>query len=343
MKEYLKGAVITVFAVAGFLFLFCTEGFAGYPLCGDGKLEGNEECDNGQNNSDSAPNACRTDCVRARCGDYGVDNGEECDDFPNNSDEIPNACRRDCRQAHCGDGVLDTGEECDDKNTDDYDGCSQCRLCYPPKDDLVITESLGPAVRLCPGTYEFADKGQEGIVIISGQGVRVDATDVFLKGAPHTLTTTRQSQMKADKRIVQAGSAATGPSGPGNGKMPAARSPRQGSGSTPSTKTEEGGAGSSQPAGGRPPASAAAVPRQGVGIVVSGKDVVLHNAAVENFNRGIKVKGTGALLFNNYACGNSTDITAEQSGNFGIRNSCAVQTNWQENGTPGCTAQCIGN
>jgi hypothetical protein len=38
-------------------------------LCGNGALEGLEECDDGPQNSDLAPDACRSDCTRARCGD----------------------------------------------------------------------------------------------------------------------------------------------------------------------------------------------------------------------------------------------------------------------------------
>jgi aspartyl-tRNA(Asn)/glutamyl-tRNA(Gln) amidotransferase subunit A len=49
---------------------------------------------------------------------------ERCDAGVGNSDTTPDACRTDCRPAHCGDGTTDTTEECDDGNTDDCDGCS---------------------------------------------------------------------------------------------------------------------------------------------------------------------------------------------------------------------------
>jgi len=48
--------------------------------CGDGVIEGIEECDGGAANSDSTADACRSDCRLARCGDYTVDSGEACDD-----------------------------------------------------------------------------------------------------------------------------------------------------------------------------------------------------------------------------------------------------------------------
>lgn len=55
--------------------------FGSFPrCCGDGEIQGSEQCDLGAGNSD-APNAeCRTDCTLARCGDGVVDAGEQCDD-----------------------------------------------------------------------------------------------------------------------------------------------------------------------------------------------------------------------------------------------------------------------
>ncbi|MBW2526910.1 MAG: hypothetical protein JRI23_22190, partial [Deltaproteobacteria bacterium] len=47
--------------------------------CGDGRLTGGELCDDGLDNSDAEPDACRTDCQPARCGDGVVDTDEECD------------------------------------------------------------------------------------------------------------------------------------------------------------------------------------------------------------------------------------------------------------------------
>jgi hypothetical protein len=55
------------------------DGDAG-PECGNGELEGTEQCDDGTANSDTEPDACRTDCTEARCGDGVVDSGEQCDD-----------------------------------------------------------------------------------------------------------------------------------------------------------------------------------------------------------------------------------------------------------------------
>jgi hypothetical protein len=60
--------------------------------CGDGLVEGNEECDNGPRNSDYAADSCRRDCRLARCGDGVRDSDEQCDGTPNCTDK----CTLDC-------------------------------------------------------------------------------------------------------------------------------------------------------------------------------------------------------------------------------------------------------
>jgi|GEM_PF-1999191 len=130
------------------------------PVCGNGRVEGSEQCDNGNNNSDEAVDACRKDCTNHHCGDKVTDTGEQCDDgntatgdgclptcvkevcgdgvvnnsgaeqcddgTTNNSDSTPDACRTDCKNPSCGDGVTDplAGEKCDDHNVVSNDGCS---------------------------------------------------------------------------------------------------------------------------------------------------------------------------------------------------------------------------
>ena len=98
------------------------------PSCGDGitnpLVDPPEECDDGIDNSDVLPDACRTNCVAAYCGDDVTDSTEECDDGILNSDVEPDACRSSCLAAYCGDGVLDSGEQCDDAGILGDDGCS---------------------------------------------------------------------------------------------------------------------------------------------------------------------------------------------------------------------------
>jgi len=58
------------------------------------------------------------------CGDGKLSGAEQCDDGVGNSNAIAGACRENCRLAGCGDGILDASEQCDDGNAADGDGCS---------------------------------------------------------------------------------------------------------------------------------------------------------------------------------------------------------------------------
>jgi len=86
-------------------------------LCGNGTVDDGEACDEGDDNDDRVPNACRTDCTLPTCGDGVVDDDydEACDDGDANRDDTPNACRTSCQDPSCGDGVVDDafGEACD--------------------------------------------------------------------------------------------------------------------------------------------------------------------------------------------------------------------------------------
>ncbi len=85
-----------------------------FTYCGDGFVQGLEECDDGTTNSDTLPEACRTNCRVAHCGDGVIDEGELCDEGRYNSDQAGASCRLTCGPATCGDGILDPGEQCDD-------------------------------------------------------------------------------------------------------------------------------------------------------------------------------------------------------------------------------------
>jgi len=124
---------------------------AGVTTCGDGIVEGSEQCDDGNNvNTDGCLNNCMTarcgdgvvqseveqcddgnadnsdacldTCVAARCGDGFVELGvEQCDDGNNSNND---ACLNTCAAASCGDGFVELGvEQCDDANSSNTDGC----------------------------------------------------------------------------------------------------------------------------------------------------------------------------------------------------------------------------
>jgi MYXO-CTERM domain-containing protein len=73
---------------------------------------------------------CVVGVIEPRCGDGDINTSDEdCDDGVDNSDTEPDACRLDCQVAVCGDGVVDTGEQCDDGNNDEQDDClADCTL-----------------------------------------------------------------------------------------------------------------------------------------------------------------------------------------------------------------------
>ena len=96
------------------------------PQCGDGVIQPPEECDDGNRVNDDA---CRNGCLAAECGDGIVQafRGEQCDLGRLNSDLPGGRCRTDCSQARCGDGVRDPGEACDPTAPGTVDCTDDCR------------------------------------------------------------------------------------------------------------------------------------------------------------------------------------------------------------------------
>lgn len=88
------------------------------PICGNGSVEADEDCDDGNNFSGDG---CSADCYQEICGNAIVDAQEQCDDGNVTSGD---GCSSTCTVEICGNGVIDTGEACDDGNTDNNDGCS---------------------------------------------------------------------------------------------------------------------------------------------------------------------------------------------------------------------------
>ena len=91
------------------------------PRCGDGVRAGDEECDLGAANDDTAYGGCTTTCAFGpRCGDGKIDRdqGEACDLGKDNRDGyagVGPGCTRSCQSAPaCGDGIVDpVFEQCD--------------------------------------------------------------------------------------------------------------------------------------------------------------------------------------------------------------------------------------
>lgn len=107
-------------------------------ICGDGVIVGDEACDDGPNNSDTASGACNTTCTaRAYCGDAVRQlPGEACDNGTNTdlymtAASPPGVCAPGCvTPASCGDGTLQPAfEQCDNgaQNNDASYGPTSCR------------------------------------------------------------------------------------------------------------------------------------------------------------------------------------------------------------------------
>ena len=105
--------------------------------CGNGQVEVDEDCDDG---NDISGDACTTGCTIARCGDgttrtdlaLGEEGHEACDDGNALSTD---GCLATCRLPACGDGFLRNDldpsdpnyEQCDDGNNINTDDCTnQC-------------------------------------------------------------------------------------------------------------------------------------------------------------------------------------------------------------------------
>ncbi|MFH2010992.1 MAG: hypothetical protein ABI333_30615 [bacterium] len=100
------------------------------PHCGNGIVEGIEACDDGLQNSDTAPDACRSDCTLARCGDAVADTGEGCDGadlaqqtcsdispFNHGTLSCASGCTLDTSQCYqCGNSTIEPGEDCEGGN-----------------------------------------------------------------------------------------------------------------------------------------------------------------------------------------------------------------------------------
>ncbi|MEZ4368873.1 MAG: hypothetical protein R2939_21730 [Kofleriaceae bacterium] len=105
----------------------CSADCGSAETCGNGIIDQavGEGCDDG-NTVDG--DACQSTCRIPQCGDGVVDAAfnEACDDGAANSTAPDAGCRPNCQPARCGDGVHDParGEVCDDGAQASGDGCS---------------------------------------------------------------------------------------------------------------------------------------------------------------------------------------------------------------------------
>ena len=150
--------------------------------CGNGKVEGSEQCDDGNRiNGDACSNTCTKPVTAAVCGNGELETGEFCDDGNSFNND---GCQNDCTITPdgqvvlqiCGNGKREIGEACDDGNTTDGDGCeSTCVLTRPSQTQCAGAASLpqpeaGATCKLVPptGTANGARLFM-GVVLMDGQ------------------------------------------------------------------------------------------------------------------------------------------------------------------------------
>ena len=145
-------------------------------LCGNGKVDPGESCDDGAANSPTG--ACTDDCLKAACGDDKVEAGvEECDPGPQSptvtspktNDED---CNSGCKFTRCGDGVLQdkpttrSPEQCDDGNNVAGDGCSP--TCQFETVSCPVGGTIDATVTFVTGADTFSSGNVAGIDISIG-------------------------------------------------------------------------------------------------------------------------------------------------------------------------------
>ena len=139
------------------------------PGCGDGVVDGGEQCDDGADNGDTRP--CTSACRVNVCGDgHPLAGTEACDDGNqvNNDD-----CRDDCtRTPTCGNSKLDAGEQCDDGNEDDRDACILCKKAVCG--DGFVQRNVescddGEASETCNGDCSLAKCGDMKLNMAAGE------------------------------------------------------------------------------------------------------------------------------------------------------------------------------
>ena len=147
------------------------------PNCGDGVVDDDEECDEGNGNSDEG--ACTLACRNATCGDGLVWDGEEfCDD---GDDDDTDACTSLCAWPACDDGIV-SGDETDVDCGGDCDPCVSGQQCSGPSDcvDGTCNDGLCAPAASCAELLANFPSTPDGLYAIDPNGGDSDdAVTVF--------------------------------------------------------------------------------------------------------------------------------------------------------------------
>jgi hypothetical protein len=114
-------------------------------VCGDGIIEGDEECDDGDANG--AGKACLANCTHNVCGDGDVGPNEQCDDGRENGSG--KACLADCVLNVCGDGDVGPGEACDDGEGNEL----AAEACAPDCSTVIETKIIRLSATINHGSF----------------------------------------------------------------------------------------------------------------------------------------------------------------------------------------------
>jgi cysteine-rich repeat protein len=180
-------------------------------LCGNGAVEGFEECDGGP--------GCDASCDRIPvCGDSFVDAPETCDD---GNATLGDGCDASCASeagflcsaaggpcaAICGDGQIKGNEQCDDSNAVNGDGCdSACKSESPPTAEVELNNTFadadaraadvtpilinGTSTTIAGSITPLADKDIFKMTLATLSTIRIETFDATGSGCSTALQTT---------------------------------------------------------------------------------------------------------------------------------------------------------
>lgn len=149
--------------------------------CGNGRVEGQEQCDDGNtNDTDSCSNSC-TNVTPAVCGNGEAEVGEACDDGNSRNGD---GCQNDCSVtppdqeilSECGNGIREIEEGCDDGNKTDGDGCESTCVPTPVKPEtcpgaasLPQPEAGATCAVVAPAGTANGWRLYKGVVLLDGK------------------------------------------------------------------------------------------------------------------------------------------------------------------------------
>ncbi len=118
-------------------------------------------------------------CVPDKCGNGDVDGDEQCDEGLKNGDP-GSTCTLFCETTICGNGIIEPGEQCDDNNTSDLDGCNaNCQAeVWIRWTTMNLLKDPSPEWCVHKGKNQFSN-AFPGAVRDSGSGFEIDVLGII--------------------------------------------------------------------------------------------------------------------------------------------------------------------